>query len=1085
MSTSSAIKLGGVIAGVLSDLTDCDTSGATNGQVLTYNNGTGEWEPGSGSGVTLDSAYDGGSTITADAGAVTINTSGTSGGLLIDGTGSGLLLDVQQSSNSCMKVESDGDVYITPQGSNGFSVNTSSGPITLDTTSQLISFQTTTSGNIEFQSAGTINMKTALTIGTGGTEYTLPVVDGTTDYVLQTNGSGTVSWAAMTGGASSLQDAYDGGETIDISTVNGPIVVTIDDDIDATAALYIVNDDVTTPSSSIVIEQNTTHTYAYEAPAITITSDPGSGPHSILGNRNLYVWAVHNSSSDPSELSLWSYQSGSDEALATLYAESDGGTATTTVAAYGHGSDGYVILQASDAVKFLNIASQSVGFIDTTDRYGIAFGRDALDAIASSGATNNIAIGRLALTDLVTGTDNIAIGQYAAANLNGESYGIYIGYAAGYTAVTGDNVAIGYEALYNVNDASSGNTALGHQALKISTGLYNVAVGYQAATAGDCEYVTAVGYQACENVAANHNTGIGYLALSSASGSSSTYNTAIGSQAAEAVTSGSGNVAVGAGAMVNSSTGDYNTVVGKDSGILLGAGSSQNVLFGYSAGSELRPGSTYNVCIGASSGGRDASTTGQVCLGNRAGDNTTSASNELWIANSNTATPLIYGHFTSNLLTLRATVTVGDGTGNGQYTLPADDGTTNQVLQTNGSGTVSWAAMSGGASQLSDLSDVGTTSYGNGKILIADTDSYEEQTVSGAVTLSETGVVGFIATEETSIASDDLVLIYDTSESVYRNMTRANFVAGLSTGESLDDAYNNGISITADSGAVAITVPDDSDNAGLSITQSDDTNNPNGLVISNAGSGASINLTGAGSRKIVSDSAGLTISTTTSGDLTLSAAGSLHLNKLTVNSAYTLPTADGTTDYVLQTNGSGTVSWAAMSGGASQLSDLSDVGTTTATSGNLLIADGDSWESVDTSGALDLSSSGVFSFPAAATTDVDVADLLLVYDDSGTAYKRMTRANLFKLIVTDVSSSTYTADDDDQVILADATSNNIVVTLTTGAGRVFHVKKVDSSSNTVTLSPSSGNIDGGSTKVLASQYNSFTVACDGTNWWVL
>lgn len=52
---------------------------------------------------------------------------------------------------------------------------------------------------------------------------------------------------------------------------------------------------------------------------------------------------------------------------------------------------------------------------------------------------------------------------------------------------------------------------------------------------------------------------------------------------------------------------------------------------------------------------------------------------------------------------------------------------------------------------------------------------------------------------------------------------------------SLDTAYNGGQSITADGGAVAITVPDTSNNAGLTITQSDVTNDPAGLYITSNG----------------------------------------------------------------------------------------------------------------------------------------------------------------------------------------------------------------------------------------------------------
>ena len=79
--------------------------------------------------------------------------------------------------------------------------------------------------------------------------------------------------------------------------------------------------------------------------------------------------------------------------------------------------------------------------------------------------------------------------------------------------------------------------------------------------------------------------------------------------------------------------------------------------------------------------------------------------------------------------------------------------------------------------------------------------------------------------------------------------------------------------------------------------------------------------------------------------------------------------------------------------GASQLSELSDVGVTTATAGRLLVADGDSWESVAVGGAITMASSGATAFIATAETSADDADLLLIYDDTATAYRRMTRAN--------------------------------------------------------------------------------------------
>lgn len=67
-------------------------------------------------------------------------------------------------------------------------------------------------------------------------------------------------------------------------------------------------------------------------------------------------------------------------------------------------------------------------------------------------------------------------------------------------------------------------------------------------------------------------------------------------------------------------------------------------------------------------------------------------------------------------------------------------------------------------------------------------------------------------------------------------------------GGTLDQSYDtggsgSGRSITADSGAVAVTVPDTSDNTALELNQNDSTNNPAALAINQNGSGNSILIT--------------------------------------------------------------------------------------------------------------------------------------------------------------------------------------------------------------------------------------------------
>ena len=80
----------------------------------------------------------------------------------------------------------------------------------------------------------------------------------------------------------------------------------------------------------------------------------------------------------------------------------------------------------------------------------------------------------------------------------------------------------------------------------------------------------------------------------------------------------------------------------------------------------------------------------------------------------------------------------------------------------------------------------------------------------------------------------------------FRNASAWVTLASSSSG-TLDEAYDAGAGITADSGALAITVTDDSGNAGLTVAQNDATNNSNGIEVtmcaSNTGAGLYINGT--------------------------------------------------------------------------------------------------------------------------------------------------------------------------------------------------------------------------------------------------
>lgn len=89
-----------------------------------------------------------------------------------------------------------------------------------------------------------------------------------------------------------------------------------------------------------------------------------------------------------------------------------------------------------------------------------------------------------------------------------------------------------------------------------------------------------------------------------------------------------------------------------------------------------------------------------------------------------------------------------------------------------------------------------------------------------------------------------------------------------------------------------------------------------------------------------------------------------------------------------------------------------------------------------------------------------------------------------KLRVVTVSSN-YNASAN-SIVLADASGGAITVTLPSPqADAIVSVKKIDSSGNAVTIDGAGANIDGSASIQITTQYDSYTLVSDGTNWWVI
>lgn len=85
------------------------------------------------------------------------------------------------------------------------------------------------------------------------------------------------------------------------------------------------------------------------------------------------------------------------------------------------------------------------------------------------------------------------------------------------------------------------------------------------------------------------------------------------------------------------------------------------------------------------------------------------------------------------------------------------------------------------------------------------------------------------------------------------------------------------------------------------------------------------------------------------------------------------------------------------------------------------------------------------------------------------------------------SAQTLTADN--YLVIVDASSGNIIITLPASAShanRIYTIKKIDSSSNKVTIDANgTEKIDGEQTVVLNLQYSYVTIVCDGDEWFII
>lgn len=247
-----------------------------------------------------------------------------------------------------------------------------------------------------------------------------------------------------------------------------------------------------------------------------------------------------------------------------------------------------------------------------SDNKGIKFGSGSDSYIYYNGV------------DFIVDTDQVGTGKLIVNGIDihatGSQYNHFFGYSCGGSVTSGTfNTGIGYQVLENLTEGNN-----------------NVAVGYQALKA---------------NVLGSSSVAIGVQALLKATGSS---NFAFGSWSFLDLVNGSNNFAIGISAGESLTSAYTVTLIGTR--VVQNTTSlNRDVIIGYEAGKNISW-TQYCVMIGYQAG-IGSSGVGCVYIGYMSGGSA-STNNTLYIENSNSQNPLIYGEFDNDLIRLNGVTTL-------------------------------------------------------------------------------------------------------------------------------------------------------------------------------------------------------------------------------------------------------------------------------------------------------------------------------------------------------------------------------------------------------------------------------------------
>ncbi|MBL4587392.1 MAG: hypothetical protein JKX84_10110, partial [Flavobacteriales bacterium] len=325
-------------------------------------------------------------------------------------------------------------------------------------------------------------------------------------------------------------------------------------------------------------------------------------------------------------------------------------------------------------------------FVNRTGNNNVATGHTAL--FSNFNGSNNVGIGFRALYENVTGSNNTALGNLADVTTGSLTNATAIGYNAkvaasnslvlGSTGVNAVKVGIGTDTptelltlagtsgtdgilfpdntlqttaftgadiLNIISDADNDTKIQVEESPDEDIIRFDVegAQLFSMERSGNFPYLRTTGLSLI--IGANNSTNV-----------TGNYNTALGFQAGQDLTSGGQNTLLGGNAGGKLVTGGFNLMSGNLAGQFITNGSA-NTILGGTAGRNKTSGGN-NLIMGYAAGENNGTGSGNVFLGAFAGRNET-GSQRVYIDNSASATPLFYGEFDNNIVGLNADVAIG------------------------------------------------------------------------------------------------------------------------------------------------------------------------------------------------------------------------------------------------------------------------------------------------------------------------------------------------------------------------------------------------------------------------------------------